>query len=237
VVPHHSGTPNGERHYGHCQSGRFRSPHQLCPGDAGRHIRELLKSAPYSAIREIDPLTFNELAGSLYASARQGKPAGEIISEARASMIAAVGKHGWRVSDPAAVRYLGRLHRQLTRLSADDPKACAAILKPETMAWPADLDTRFPEDFADDHETLAELFLSTKGMDERRLSEAQVVDLLAEIMKDLNAETLFFPDEQATLTDADYAPFCASTIALLKGALSLPQARQADFARYLIAEE
>jgi hypothetical protein len=74
-------------------------------------------------------------------------------------------------------------------------------------------------------------------MNERRLSESQIYELFAEIMKDLNAETLFFPDEKATLGNADYAPFCASTISLLEGALSLPQARQADFARYLIAEE
>jgi hypothetical protein len=215
----------------------FATPTSSTPAIREDSIRELLKSPPYSAIREIDPLTFDELAGSMYASARQGKPAREIISEARASMLAAVGKHGWRVSDPAAVHYLSRLHRQLIRLRADDPKACAAIMNPETMDWPADLEVRFPEEFADDHEALAELFLSTKGMNERRLSESQIYDLFAEIMKDLNAETLFFPDEKAPLGNADYAPFCGSTIALLEGALSLPQARQADFARYLIAEE
>jgi hypothetical protein len=217
--------------------GDFAPPSSLARATKQDATDELLKFASYAAIKEVDPAAFDQLVEAVHSSARQGKSLGELTGQARSSITSTIGKHGWKISDQAAVRYLDRMHRQLERLSKNDVKACAAILKPETMAVPPDLETRFPEEFAGEHEFLAELLLSTKGGQEHRLNEAQVNDLFDEVMKDLNPETLFFPDEKTTLGYSDYVPFCASTIVLLEGALSLPQARQADFARYLLASE
>ncbi|QXI23534.1 hypothetical protein HU724_004470 [Pseudomonas iranensis] len=203
------------------------------------HLEDsLLKNPAYSAIKQYDPTTYNNILSQLDLATKEGKSQDEAVALVHASIVALIQKRIPYASDEAVATYMKVMVQELKELQRAGNKLCYGFLFPqrrEAFDMSKYISTSTSQA---DQKALVEVIKSSSVAPQSIPTERDVLPLLQPILIELIGKygDIVSILENAEALGVDKAKVCDMTIVLYDRVLQLPPSQGGKVIRFMFGQ-